>query len=263
VLRHAYDRIVSGAYRTPAPPFLTIDLVPDASSPTPIAAEARLAGVFARLAAGRLDDAAAALGDAGPATRPDDSPRTRIARGAAAEREGRLSDARREYVAALEGTLSGRHALYVGIARLAQVEGELDGAVDAFGHAVRLSPNNPALHREFAAALVAANRFEDAFAELVAALLIAPDEAEALAAVGQLFLDTDRAGEAIAPLRRALAVKASRYETHYALAVALSRAGRTDEAAGEFERFASLSRRALADRRRVVAGQAGVDGSKR
>jgi tetratricopeptide (TPR) repeat protein len=263
VMRDAYGRILSGAYRSPAPPFLTLDLVPDAFSLTPIAGEARLARVFAQLAAGRLDEAVAALRDGGPATSPDDSAVARIARGRTAEREGRLSDARREYVAALEGTLSGRHALYVGIARLAQVEGELDAAIDAFEHAVRLSPNDPVLRREFAAAFVAAGRFEDAFAELVAALLIAPDEADVLAAMGQMFLDTERAGEAIAPLRRALAVKADRYETHYALAVALSRAGRTEEAAREFEQFERLSRQALEERRRIMAGQAGLDEAKR
>jgi hypothetical protein len=64
-------------------------------------------------------------------------------------------------------------------------------------------------------------------------------------------------------LRRALAVKADRFQTHYALAVALSRTGRTDEAKQEFERFARLSGQAMEARRRSVAGQAGPDESKR
>jgi len=263
VLRDAYRRILSGDHRPPAPPFLTLDLVPDTFSRTPIAAEASLVRVFGRLAAGKLDEAVAALGPDAPAASPDDSAVARIARGGTAEREGRLSDARREYVAALDGTLSGRHALYVGVARLAQVAGDVDAAIDAFDHAVRLSPNDPVLRREFAGAFVAAGRFEDAFTEFVAALLIAPDDADVLTAVGQMFLDADRAEEAIAPLRRALAVKADRDGTHYALAVALARAGRTEEAAREFERFERLSRQALEDRRRVMTGQAGLDGAKR
>jgi tetratricopeptide (TPR) repeat protein len=262
-LRDAYARILAGNHRSATPPFLSLDLIPDGSSRTPIVADARLARVFGRLAAGRLDEAVAALGDDHPANGPDDSAVARMARGQTAEREGRLSDARLEYVAALEGTLSGRHALYVGIARLAQVEGELDAATDAFDHAVRLSPNDPVLRREFAGALVAAGRFEDAFAEFVAALLITPDDAEVLAAMGQMFLDTDREDEAIAPLRRAAAVKADRYATHYALAVALARTGLTDDAAREFELFERLSRQALQERRRVVAGQAGPDEAKR
>ena len=263
VLRDAYVKMLSGERRRQAAPFLTLDLVPDTFSPTPIAGEARLARVFGRIAAGRLDEAATALKGVGSATNPDDSALSRIARGRTAEREGRLSEARREYAAALDGTLAGRHALYVGIARLAQVEGEFDAAIDAFEHAVQLSPNNPGLRRELAAAFVAADRSEDAFAELVAALLIAPDDADVLAAIGQMFLDTRRAAEAIAPLRRALAVKASRYETHYALAIALSRADRMEDAAREFEQFERLSRQALEERRRIMAGQAGLDEAKR
>jgi Flp pilus assembly protein TadD len=110
---------------------------------------------------------------------------------------------------------------------------------------------------------VAAGRFDDAFAEFVAAQLIAPNDADVLAAIGQMFTDSDRPGDAIAPLRRALALKADRYQTHYALGVALSRAGQADEAAREFERFERLSRQALDERRRVAAGQAGGDGAKR
>ena len=262
VLRDAYSRILSGSPRPASPPFLTLELVPDTLSPTPIAGDGRLSRVFARLASGQLDEATAALKDSGPAASEGDTAVERIARGRTAEREGRLSDARREYTAALAGMLSGRHAVYVGIARLAQVEGDVDGAIDAFARAVRLSPNDPVLRREFAGAFVAAGRFDDAFAEFVAALLIAPHDADVLAAIGQMFLDSDRPGDAIAALRRALAVKADRYQTHYALAVALSRAGQAEEAAREFERFERLSQQALEQRRRVAAGQAGVDGPK-
>jgi tetratricopeptide (TPR) repeat protein len=211
--------------------------------------------LFSLLANGRLDDAAAALEAVGPAAAGPDDSSMRIDRAGNHERGGRLTDARREYAAAIEGTLAGRHALYVGIGRLAQVEGDADAAVDAFENAVRLHPNDPALRREFGAALVGAGRFDDAFAEFVVALLIAPDDAEVLAALGQMYLDTDRAQEAIAPLRRALAVKAERYETHYALATALARAGRADDAAREFQAFDRLSRQAMQNRRRVVAGQ--------
>ena len=98
-------------------------------------------------------------------------------------------------------------------------------------------------------------RFEEAFTEFVAALLLAPKDAEVLAAIGQLFLDADRAADAVAPLRRAIVVKADRFQSHYALAVALSRTGRADEAKQEFEQFERLSRQAIDERRRTVAGQ--------
>jgi tetratricopeptide (TPR) repeat protein len=253
-LRKALQRVLSGNYRPAGTPFLTLDSVPDTLSRAPIVGEGALAGVFARLAAGRLDEALAAFDDG---DRDGTLASSALARGQTAEADGRFDDARREYAIALAATLAGRHALYVGIGRLAQVQGEPDAAIEAFGQAMRLSPNDPVIRRELAAAYVAAGRSDDAFAEHVAALLIAPEDAAALAAVGQLYIDNDRAVEAIPVLRRALAVRADRYETHYALAVALSRTGRTEEAAGEFERFERLSRQAIEGRRRSVAGEAG------
>jgi tetratricopeptide (TPR) repeat protein len=255
VLGNALGRILAGAVRPSPQLFALLELFSDRIGSAPLTGEGRMDRVFSLLADGRLDDAAAALEALGPAIPGPNDSSMRIDRAGNHERAGRLTDARREYMAAIEGTLAGRHALYVGIGRLAQVDGDADAAVEAFENAVRLNPNEPALRREFGAALVAAGRFDDAFAEFVVALLIAPDDAEVLAAVGQLYLDTDRAQEAIAPLRRALAVKAERYETHYALATALARAGRADDAAREFKEFDRLSRQATHNRRRVVAGQ--------
>lgn len=185
----------------------------------------------------------------------DDATHARLERARAAEIEGRLADARREYTAALPGIVAGQHLLYVGIGRLAQVDGDLDAAVEAFAQAVRLTPNDPLVHREAAAAYQAAGRDDEAFAELVAALALAPQDGDIFAAIGQLQLDAGRADEAILAFRRALAVEPARYQTHYALAMALLRVGRQDEAAREFERFERLSRQALENRSREVSGK--------
>ena len=264
VLRDAYQRILSSNTRGADAPFLTLDVVPDTLSRIPVVGDAVLAGVFERVAGGRFDDAVTAF-DTSHATdaRDDDSPRTHFLRARTDESEGRLTEARRAYAAALAGTLAGRHALYVGIARLAQVEGELEAAITAFGRAIRLNPNDRVIRRELAAAYAEAGRADDAFAELVAALLIDPLDADALAAVGQLFLDTERAADAIPALSRTLQVKPDRFETHYALAVALARAGRTADAAREFERFERISAEALERRRRAVTGLAAPDEPRR
>lgn len=250
-LRQALGRILSGNSNPAETSFLTLDPVPDTLSRTPIVGSGAVARVFAHLAAGRLDEAVAAFGEES-ASAVDAST---FERGRIAETEGRFADAAREYTSALAATLAGRHALYVGIGRLAQVQGQTDAAVDAFTQAVRLSPNDPLLRRELAAALVAAGRTDEAFAELVAALLIAPDNAEALAALADLYVDSDRPHEAIPVLRRVLTIRPTRYQTHYTLAVALSRAGHAEEAAREFERFERLSREALDARRRSVVGE--------
>ena len=247
VLRDAAERLMASDSRPSGAPFLTLDPVPDTLARVPVVGDATMAGVFSRLAGGRFDEALNA-----PA---ESSAFAHFEGGRAAESEGRYADARREYAAALTGTLAGRHMLHIGIGRLAQVEGDLEAAIDAFRHAVRLSPNDPVIRRELAAAYAAADRPADAFAELVAALLIDPRNADVLAALGQLYLDTDRPADAIPPLTRALQVKRDRYETHYALALALSRVGRTDDAQREFEQFERLSNQALEQRRRTIAGE--------
>jgi tetratricopeptide (TPR) repeat protein len=262
VLRDAFERTLADGTQGRGAPFFVLDPVPDNLSRAPVVADAATAEVFAQLAGGKLDDALAtwtAFGSTA-ATAHDDSPVAHFERGRAAEIQGRHADARRAYTAALGGTLTGRYVLHVGIGRIALVEGDQDAAIEAFGHAARLNPNDPVVHRELAAAYAATGRIEESFAELVAALLIDPRDVEAIAAVGQLFLDTDRAADAVAVFSRSVALQPDRLETHYALAVALSRAGRTEEAARQFEQFQRMSRQASEDRRREVTGQAGPNG---
>jgi tetratricopeptide (TPR) repeat protein len=239
--------------------FLVLDPVPDTLSRTPVVGDAMMADVFAQLAEGRLDDALRRFSaiDAAAAHRDDDSPLAHFERGRAQEIEGQQATARQSYRAALAGTLSGRHLLYVGIGRLAQVEGDFGAATEAFVHAVLLNPNDPVIHRELAGAYAAAGRTTDALNELAAALLLNPRDVDAMAAAGDLLLDSNRAADAIALLNRAVDVNPDRAQTRYALAVALSRAGRTDDAARQFDIFARMSRDALDERRREVSGQAG------
>jgi Flp pilus assembly protein TadD len=164
-----------------------------------------------------------------------------------------VAEARRDYERALPGTLSGRHVLHVGIARLAQVEGDLDGAIRHFAEAARLNPNEPYIHKELASAYVAHGRTDEAFHELAAALLIDARDADAHAAIGQLHLEDGRAADAVAALTRALELKPERHETRYALGTALMRLGRTSAAEQEFAAFRQASQQALERRRRGIA----------
>jgi tetratricopeptide (TPR) repeat protein len=209
------------------------------------------------LDAGKYRDAVAALKRRGRARREEtgDSPLTHFARAQRDEAENRVADARREYHATLAGTLLGRSVLYVGIARLAQVEGDLPGAIDAFAQAVRLQPNDPTIHKELASAYAAESRTDDAFSELMAALLINGRDAQAHAAIGQLYLDAGRDAEAVAAFGRALEVMPDRYEIRYALATAHTRLGNTAEAARQLEIFDRFRREALEQRRRVIASE--------
>ena len=93
----------------------------------------------------------------------------------------------------------------------------------------------------------------------MAALIIDPRDAQAHAAVGQLYLDAGRDEEAVAAFNRALEVKPDRYETRYALATAFTRLGRTADAAREFELFERVRREKLDARRRDIAREVEQD----
>jgi tetratricopeptide (TPR) repeat protein len=247
-LRVAYNRILQGGKRSV--PFLRLDVLGDAlPERTPVVADATLAQSFALLAASKYDEAVEALRRSSGSSASDDSPLAHFTRAQSYEADNRIAEARHEYDAALTGTLAGRGLLYVGMGRLAQVEGDYATAIDLLMRAVRLAPNDPIVHRELAGAFVAGDRIDDAFAELVAALLIDPGDALTMAALGQLFLDSGRDADAVSALRRTLQLAPDRFEAHYALGAALTHLGRTSDAAREFELF-ERARQQMVDKRR-------------
>jgi superkiller protein 3 len=263
----AYERNLTGSPGRRNAPFHTFGIIADTWSRTPIVGDATTAEAFALLAAGKYSDAIAAL-RRGPsavegrvssgavvghtASSGSESPLAHFTRARSDEAAGRVADARREYEAAAAGTLAGRTFLYIGIGRLAQVEGDLAGAVEAFRRAVQLNPNDPAGHRELAGALAADDRIDDASAELATAVLIDPSDASTLAAMGQLFLDSGRYAAAVAPLTRALQLAPDRFETHYVLATAFTHLGKSAEAARELERFERARQQMVEKRRRDI-----------
>jgi tetratricopeptide (TPR) repeat protein len=252
VMQAAYTRLLA-TDELPRPlSMAAIDAVPDTLSTTPVVGDALTGEAFAHLAEARYDDALAALRRQGPA---GGGALAHFARGREYEKTGRLHDARREYEAAIAGTLSGRSLLHSGIGRLAQVEGDFAGAVAAFRRAVQLNPNDVNMHRELAFAYAAQGAVDEAFHELVASLLLNPRDAQTFADIGRLFLDAGRDADALPPLQRALRLAPERYESRYALATALTRLGRSDDAARELAAFERAQREALERQRRGLGGQ--------
>ena len=246
VIQAAYQRLLA-ADETPRPlSIASVNVVPDTFSSAPIVGDAATALAFARIAEARYDDALAALRHEAP---PGEPPLARLARAQEYERSSRVREARREYEAVAAGTLSGRSHLFVGIGRLAQVEGDFTGAIEAFTRAVQLNPNDVNMHRELALAYAGQGAIDRAFTELAASLLLNPRNAEAFADLGRLFLDAGREADALPPLHRALALAPERFETRYAIATALTRIGRGDDAARELAAFQRAQRDAL-DRQR-------------
>jgi tetratricopeptide (TPR) repeat protein len=257
VLTDAYRRLMREATRPADSPFLVLGAITDSTFSDPVIADGVTAEGFALLVAGQYRDAIAALrrtsdmDDAGA----DDTPLAHFRRGREAEASNRVADARRAYQAALGGALAGRSALYVAISRLAQVEGDTAGALDALTTAVRFAPNTAYIHKELATAYAADGRPNDAFCELMAALLIDGRDAHAHAAIGQLHLDVGTESDAVMAFTRALELAPDAYEVRYALATALTRLGRTAEAALQLEQFERARRAKHEQRRREIADE--------
>jgi tetratricopeptide (TPR) repeat protein len=165
----------------------------------------------------------------------------------------RVADARLEYEAIVPVALAGRGQLYAAIGRLARVQGDFAGALDAFTRRVQIARNDPAAHKDLARLLLDHDRGEEALTEFAAALVIDPRDAETHAVIGQIHLDAGRPAEAIPPLRRALDLAPERYEARFTLAIALKQTGRAEDASRELQLFERASRIAVEDRRRSIA----------
>jgi len=251
-LASAVSSVVASAFRrADAPPFVVLDAIPDNLSQAPVVGDETTGEVFGLLADRHYKEAIAAL------THPKrtDSPRLHLTRGQTAEAENRVSDGRREYQLALRGALAGRSVILVAIGRLAQVDGDLAGAIDALTRATRLNPNDSFLRYELSAALAADGRSDEAMIELFAALVINPKDAQAYAAIGQLHLGDERYRESINAFNRALELAPERYEVRYSLAMAYERMGDGTKAAQEREIYDRARRAAFEQRRRDLATQ--------
>jgi tetratricopeptide (TPR) repeat protein len=254
LLVDTYRNGAFGAGRRAAP-FAVLEAIPDNLSRTPVVGDAATSRAFALLNARQYGEAVAELGRGRQtiAGANAESPLAHFEQARRDEAETRVTAARHEYQIALEGAFVGRSVLLVAIGRLAQVDGDLPGASDAFTRAVRLNPNDPMIHKELAGAYAAQGRGDEAFCELMAAVLIDAGDAQAHAAIGQLYLDQGREAEAVGALDRALALSPDRYEIRYALAMAHLRMGNTAEAARQLDIFDHASKEALERRRHGIA----------
>jgi tetratricopeptide (TPR) repeat protein len=169
------------------------------------------------------------------------------------ERVNRFTEARQELEHAAAAAIHGESQLHGAVARLASGAADFPAAIAALQRAVNAQPNDPAMHRLLARALVQQDRADEAVAEFVAALLIDPRDAEALAGIGQIHLNAGRHTEAAEVLGRATEMSPGNSEVRYALASALVRLGRTEEAAQHFAEIEQAQRQLLADRRRTLS----------
>jgi tetratricopeptide (TPR) repeat protein len=165
----------------------------------------------------------------------------------------RTEDAVREYEAAAGiGALAGEAPLMVDIGELHRRELDATKAEAAFARAVALRPNDAVAHRERGRALLQMERPDAALVELAAALLIDADDYLSYLTIGQIHLDAGRHAQAETLVTRAIAIDAEKPEAYYALASALARSGRGDEAKAHLATFARLQEKSLDDQRRRI-----------
>jgi len=169
------------------------------------------------------------------------------------ERLNRFADARAESERAAAAAIAGESQLYGSIGRLASGAADLPGTIDAFARAVSGNPNDGAMHRFLGETLAQQDRADDALAEFTAALLIDSRDAEAYDGIGRVHLNAGRLADAVNALQHATDIDPSHSETTYALATALARLGRSDDAAQQFARVEQQQRQILADRRRTLS----------
>jgi len=169
------------------------------------------------------------------------------------DRTNRLADAHREFALAAPRAIAGRAQFFTKIGQLATTAADIRSAVDAFERAVSANLNDPEAHKRLAGAFMLQDLTDEVFVELVAALLIDPRDAGAYSGIGQVYVNAGRYDEAVPPLRRALELSPDYPEARYALATALMRLGKTEEATRELERVQQAQRQMLEERRRTMA----------
>src|SRR5204862_1355841 len=102
--------------------------------------------------------------------------------------------------------LVGRGELHALLAKLVQTHLDYQRAIGLLERAATVIPNNKGAHKSLARAYVEDGRDSEAYAELVVALMIDPDDAETLTAIGRLHMTAGRVAESIETLERAVEI---------------------------------------------------------
>ena len=135
--------------------------------------------------------------------------------------------------------LSGRSQVHQAVATLALVQLDAAGAAAALERRVQEDLNDASAHRDLASVYTRQGRQDEAFAELAIAAWIDPDDPLTLVALGRSLMADRRDDDAVAALERAVMLQPDLREARYALAQALTRAGKSEDARThllEFER---------------------------
>jgi tetratricopeptide (TPR) repeat protein len=251
-------RILGAAYQAAGNGPRSVEQLNTAVRLAPADERARVGLGRALIDAGRHDEAERALRETIAAL-----PASAEARWALAdlfEKAGRGLDAISELEAAAElNVLAGKYQLWWRIAELAHRHQDYERVALVLARRARLMPNEAGAHKDAGLAYTRLGRPNEALLELLMTALLGLEDAETLAAIGQMHLDAGRLADAEAVLRRAVALQPDRAQARYALGTALVRLGKTEEGREHLTEFQRLRTAALEEQQRTA--QPGTGGA--
>lgn len=151
--------------------------------------------------------------------------------------------------------LAGRGELYGRLGGFAHNHLDYDRAMNLLEQRVTLTPNSAAAHRALGQTYIDHGREDDAYAELVVALMLDSADVDTLTTIGRLHMSAGRYPAAVDTLTRAVALKPDHLQAVHAQADSLLRAGRTVEGEKQRKEAERLQERAVArERLRRTAG---------
>jgi tetratricopeptide (TPR) repeat protein len=254
----AMQRLLAQALVANGQPAEAIQTLDEAHTANPDDGEVTFALASGYLQAGKVDLASSLFADL---TKTQPAPDTEVLIARAYRDYGFYDRARASLQRALKLDPRARRAHYY-LGTIALMDGipRLEDAIKEFRAELTLTPRDPATNLRLGMALVDAERPAEALPHLVTAAKSEAAPAEAFYFLGRCQLDLNNPAEAIASLRRALALATrppadpSRVRSvHYQLAMALRRAGQESEAAKHFDEAKQASARRTDDNRERLA----------
>jgi len=161
-------------------------------------------------------------------------------RALALHQQGRLADAERLYLAAIEAAPQDAAAPHLlGVVRAQQ--GRNREALELMTAALKLRPDAPEILSNYGNVLKTEGRAAEALASFDRAIVLKPDYVAAWTRRGQALRDLGRLPEALQSVDRALALNANHVESLNARGALLSELGRPDEALAAYDQVLRLA----------------------
>jgi spermidine synthase len=124
---------------------------------------------------------------------------------------------------------------------LRENEGDLDGAQQAFEHALQITPTNPLIHLNLGRVFDSKHDFAKSVGEYLSALHLDPDYWEAWNNLGFVYLEQENYPDAISAFEKTVALKPEKYTSWFNLGLGAYRGGKPQRAREAYDRALALN----------------------